>query len=205
MFILTVTGHPMPGSQPYIARYCDNLITNMKLFVMPHHRPAWLSEPNGQDPEGHPAVTGHVHLPGDQEAVLPSVLLPLQWWPLADPGTIKEPWGSESMVFLNSISPSYTYSACWKPGNAGIASTWLTLASTWLTLGSTRLTLAGTWLTSKHMTTLASTWLTRNSVLDLWLLSFQSTQDRGDDSGDDTGEDTGNDIRLQGLRPVGNP
>ena len=89
----------------------SSMTTHTLLFMHTHactHRPPWHTEWNGQYSGGHPAVTGHV--PWDQEAVLSSVLLPLQWWPPGDPWSIQEPWGGENTYWLKH---NETYCSLW--------------------------------------------------------------------------------------------
>lgn len=76
----------------------------------------------GRDPEG------PRHIPGDQEADLPKILLSVQWWFGGDPRAAKEPrshaappeevfrqhqepahWGGrESQAYIHSVASGYT-------------------------------------------------------------------------------------------------
>ena len=84
------------------------LLHKYTYFIDHTHRPPRHTEWNGQHSGGHPAVTGHV--PWNQEAVLPSVLLPLQWWSPGDPRTVQKPWGSKNTYWLKH---SKTYDSLW--------------------------------------------------------------------------------------------
>ena len=60
-------------------------------LLPPSHRPAGAAERDEHQAGGDPEVSGHV--PGDQAADLPTLLLPVQRRPPGNPGPVQEPGG----------------------------------------------------------------------------------------------------------------